>query len=153
VAGLIEIAVYADDPCRPEPDWSTLQPANDDVVLAVNYFGIRSGEPWRRWHEKRSCFLLEDHSHDPVSGWALHSRADYAFSSLRKRMPVPDGAILWSPKREATQRFAVPDMAPSLSGSSAILTDEAKTGDRVHNLTSLFDRSHHWKSGNWGQNR
>ena len=92
-----QIAIYADDPRWPEPDWSTLKPAKDDIVLAVNYFGIRSGEPWQHWHEKHACFLLEDHSHDPVSGWAQHSGADYAFSSLRKTMPVPDGAILWSP--------------------------------------------------------
>ena len=71
--------------------------AKNDVVLAVNYFGVRAGEPWQQWREKHACVLLEDHSHDPVSGWAQSSRADYAFSSLRKTMPVPDGAILWSP--------------------------------------------------------
>src|SRR5262249_32639238 len=41
---LSQIKLYADDPRWPEPDWSTLQPTSDDVVLAVNYFGIRSGE-------------------------------------------------------------------------------------------------------------
>jgi hypothetical protein len=95
--GFCQIAIYADDPRHPEPDWSTLRPAKNDIVLAVNYFGTRSGEPWQQWHEKNSCLLLEDHSHDPVSGWAKQSRADYAFSSIRKTMPVPDGAILWSP--------------------------------------------------------
>jgi len=42
--------------------------------------------------------LVEDHSHDPFSPWAVGSNADYAFSSLRKTLPVPDGAILWSPR-------------------------------------------------------
>ena len=95
----LHVAVYVDDPHWPEPKWSTLRPAPGDVVLAVNYFGVRGGEPWRLWREKNNCILLEDHSHDPVSGWAQQSRADYAFSSLRKTMPVPDGAILWSPRR------------------------------------------------------
>ncbi|MFY9938418.1 MAG: hypothetical protein WAK33_16185 [Silvibacterium sp.] len=95
--GFAQITIYADDPRWPEPEWSTLRPAKDDVVLAVNFFGVRSGEPWQHWREKHPCLLLEDHSHDPVSGWARYSRADYAFSSVRKTMPVPDGAILWSP--------------------------------------------------------
>jgi len=92
-----QIAMYVDDPRRPEPDWSTLQPAKNDVVLAVNFFGVRASQPWQHWREKHPCILLEDHSHDTVSGWAQCSRADYAFSSLRKTMPIPDGAILWSP--------------------------------------------------------
>lgn len=89
---------YIDDPRRAEPEWPTLPAAPDDAVLAVNYFGVRSGRPWRRWRETNACVLIEDHSHDPVSGWALQSTADYVFSSLRKTMPVPDGAILWSPR-------------------------------------------------------
>lgn len=97
-AGFMPLAYYADDPRRAEPDWATLKPAADDMVVAVNYFGVRSGEPWWHWRERNQCLLLDDHSHDPVAGWALRSRADYAFSSLRKTMPAPDGAILWSPR-------------------------------------------------------
>lgn len=93
----VPIAIYVDDPRWTEPEWSTLQPEKNDVVLAVNFFGVRDHETWQRWRENHACVLLEDHSHDPVSGWALNSRADYAFSSLRKIMPVPDSAILWSP--------------------------------------------------------
>lgn len=118
---LSEIVIYADDPRWPEPDWSTLQPARNDIVLAINYFGIRSGEPWQRWHEKHSCFLLEDHSHDPVSGWALHSRADYAFSSLRKIMPVPDGAILWSPRGHLLPSVVDEDLSGSALKLAAMI--------------------------------
>jgi hypothetical protein len=64
----------------------------------VNYFGIRSGEGWQAWRDRTECVLVEDHAHDPASEWATASRADYAFSSLRKTLPVPDGAILWSPR-------------------------------------------------------
>jgi hypothetical protein len=96
--GFFQLATYVDNPVWSEPDWSTLRPASNDVVLAVNYFGVRGGDPWQHWRENNACVLLEDHSHDPVSGWARNSKADYAFSSLRKTMPVPDGAILWSPR-------------------------------------------------------
>jgi hypothetical protein len=94
----IEVVTYRDDPRRAEPEWSTLQPEALDIVVAVNYFGVRSGESWRGWRERNPCVLVEDHSHDPVSGWALQSNAEYVFSSLRKTLPVPDGAILWSPR-------------------------------------------------------
>lgn len=96
-SALVETMLYRDDPTLPEPDWKSLQPEKDDLVVAVNYFGVRHKEPWQHWHSSHNCILLEDHSHDPVSPWALTSRADYVFSSLRKSMPITDGAICWSP--------------------------------------------------------
>jgi hypothetical protein len=51
------------------------------------------------WEERRAAsewLLVEDHSHDPFSPWAVGSSADYAFCSLRKTLPVPDGGLLWS---------------------------------------------------------
>jgi hypothetical protein len=67
-------------------------------VLAVNYFGVRDGQPWLQWRASNDCFLLEDHSQDPFSLWSCTSRSDYAFASLRKTLPIPDGALLWSPR-------------------------------------------------------
>jgi hypothetical protein len=93
-----EVALYEDDPRWEEPRWETLQPAPRDAVLAVNYFGVRSGDPWFDWRREHECVLVEDHAHDPASEWANASDADYAFSSLRKTLPAPDGAILWSPR-------------------------------------------------------
>jgi hypothetical protein len=93
-----EILEYDDDPRWPEPKWQSLRPALYDLVVAVNYFGVRNGTAWSLWRERNPCVLVEDHSHDPLSGWALSSTADYAFSSLRKTLPVPDGGILWSPQ-------------------------------------------------------
>ena len=96
VAGIRE---YRDD-CRwPEPDWSSLQPGPDDLVLAVNYFGVRSPDLWREWRKRHSCVLVEDHTQDPFSTWSLTSDAEYAVCSLRKTLPIPDGAILWSPAK------------------------------------------------------
>lgn len=96
-SSLIETMPYCDDPRWPEPNWKSLRPDKHDLVVAVNYFGVRSKEPWEHWRGHHDCILLEDHSHDPVSPWALASTADYAFSSLRKSMPISDGAICWSP--------------------------------------------------------
>jgi hypothetical protein len=94
----VAIRRYGDGPYRPAPDWETLTVSPGDAVLAVNYFGVRDGKTWDSWRRAHGDVLLvEDHSHDPLSGWALDSVADYAFSSLRKTFPTPDGAILWSP--------------------------------------------------------
>src|SRR5438876_1409649 len=89
-SALIETVPYRDDPRWPEPNWKSLQPDKRDLVVAVNYFGVRTKEPWEHWRSRHDCILLEDHSHDPVSSWALTSTADYAFSSLRKSMPITD---------------------------------------------------------------
>jgi hypothetical protein len=95
---LCELREYEDDPRRQEPFWSSLRPKPEDFVLAVNYFGVRESEPWQHWRERNPCFLLEDHTQDPFSPWCVNSTADYAFASLRKTLPVPDGALLWSPR-------------------------------------------------------
>jgi hypothetical protein len=92
-----EVALYEDDPRWTEPRWESLAPGRRDVVVAVNYFGVREAGRWGEWRSGTPCVLVEDHAHDPVSEWAVGSGADYAFSSLRKTLPVPDGAILWSP--------------------------------------------------------
>jgi hypothetical protein len=94
----VPVELYEDDPRWPEPRWDSLRPGPRDVVVGVNYFGVRRGAPWREWREATECVLVEDHAHDPASDWATTSAADYAFSSLRKTLAVPDGAILWSPQ-------------------------------------------------------
>ena len=43
--------------------------------------------------------IVEDHTHDPLSTSSVESDADYAFASLRKTLPLPDGGVLWSPRR------------------------------------------------------
>jgi hypothetical protein len=91
---------YCDHPNEEHPRWDTLRPAKSDYVLAVNYFGMRDKKLWQQWRGRNECVLIEDHSHDPFSAWARSSEAEYAFASLRKTIAVPDGAILWSVKRE-----------------------------------------------------
>jgi hypothetical protein len=113
--GFIEVVTYMDNPLRSEPEWSTLHPAASDVVIAVNYFGVRTGDEWRSWRDRNDCVMVEDHSHDPASGWALRSNAEYAFASLRKTLPVPDGGIMWSPRS-----LPLPQTSPGVSPASAL---------------------------------
>lgn len=64
-----------------------------DAVLRVNYFGTRS----YRNSERLPVAIVEDHTHDLIGSWALHSTADWCIASLRKTLPIPEGGILWSP--------------------------------------------------------
>ncbi|MGF1673928.1 MAG: DegT/DnrJ/EryC1/StrS aminotransferase family protein [Rivularia sp. (in: cyanobacteria)] len=94
-----DIRWYRDLPTQKYPDFNSLDAACGDLVLAVNLFGIKSREVWQDWHHKHDgVILIEDHTHDPFSNWALHSQADYAMASLRKTLPIPDGAMIWSGK-------------------------------------------------------
>lgn len=113
-AGMV-LRRYDDAPDLPHPDWNSLKTAQGDIVLAVNYFGIRNKEPWYAWRRHQPAVILfEDHTHDPVSAWALSSEADYAFASLRKTLPVPDGGLLWSPLgKELPQEVENHDWGPS----------------------------------------
>ncbi len=110
----IPLGRYRDNPGWLHPRWSDLADAGPgDVVLAVNYFGVRPRGTWSAWEGREmGALIVEDHTHDPASAWARHSEADYAFASLRKVLPVPDGAVLWSP-----QGHLMPD-APSRMPSS-----------------------------------
>ncbi|MEB3293436.1 MAG: hypothetical protein VKJ24_09760 [Synechococcales bacterium] len=93
-----QIAWYHQLPNSPQPDFTTLNPAAGDLVLAVNLFGIQQPEPWLEWTQANpQVIYLEDHSHDPFSPWARYSTADYAIASLHKTLPLPDGGLLWSP--------------------------------------------------------
>ena len=57
-----------------------------DVILRMNYFGLRS----RRDNSNLNVTVIEDHSHDLFSEWALNSNADWCIASLRKSLPIPD---------------------------------------------------------------
>jgi hypothetical protein len=91
----IELCFYEDSPlslCFCLPD--NLQ--SSDVVLLVNYFGIRT-KRFVNCCNFGDAITIEDHTHDPWSNWAYESKANYCFASLRKTLPIPNGAVIWSP--------------------------------------------------------
>lgn len=83
-----------------------------DAILRVNYFGLRS-------HRSSDGFsvaaVIEDHTHDLIGDWASNSTADWCIASLRKTLPIPEGGILWSPRK-----FALPESPISLDQNEEI---------------------------------
>ncbi len=65
-----------------------------DAVLWVNYFGTRS---FRCTEKLSEAAIVEDHTHDLIGDWPIHSTADWCIASLRKTLPIPEGGMLWSP--------------------------------------------------------
>ncbi len=95
-----QILWYRDLPTVASPDFNSLNPLPGDIVLAVNLFGIKKGDIWKNWAaQHQEIIFVEDHSHDPFSPWARHSQADYAIAALHKTLPIPDGGMIWSPKK------------------------------------------------------
>lgn len=65
-----------------------------DAVLRVNYYGTRK---YRSTDKLTVAAVVEDHTHDLIGDWPLHSNADWCIASLRKTLPIPEGGLLWSP--------------------------------------------------------
>ncbi len=109
----ITVRAYHDNPLLPAP----ARPAEverGDVLYVVNYFGLRSAPPFP---ESYGAELVEDHTHDPWSHWASNSNADYCIASLRKALPIPDGAVLWSPRERELP--PTPAVTPTRQAASA----------------------------------
>ncbi|MRT93454.1 hypothetical protein [Ancylomarina sp. 16SWW S1-10-2] len=93
----IELVFYADSPLEDdETIIDNIDFIKGDVLLRMNYFGLRSP----RDNSNLNVPVIEDHTHDLFSEWALNSNADWCIASLRKSLPIPDGGMLWSPKHE-----------------------------------------------------
>ncbi|MFT5749102.1 MAG: hypothetical protein ACI93S_000355 [Ancylomarina sp.] len=93
----IELVFYPDYPLADDESIiNNIDFVEGDVILRMNYFGLRS----RRDNSPLNVTVIEDHSHDLFSEWALNSNADWCIASLRKSLPIPDGGMLWSPQHE-----------------------------------------------------
>ncbi len=92
----IRTEFYFDDPVNTF-NINAIDFMTGDVILVNNLFGYRS-KPLYHSIPRNDIQIIEDHSHDPWSDWSLNSEADWCFSSLRKSLPISDGAILWSPQ-------------------------------------------------------
>lgn len=86
--------------CDPITGARAIEAAAGDVVVRINDFGLR-GSISAASLRARGVVVIEDHTHDPCGAWARASDADYCLASLRKSLPLPDGALIWS--RESSQ--------------------------------------------------
>lgn len=115
----LTVSTYPDSPLE-EP--SAVVPAvGGDLVVAVGYFGIRRPP---KIEAGDGVVVIEDHTHDPFSEHAVRCATTYAFASLRKTLPVPDGAVVWSP---AGNTLPDPDVLA-----------EAPTGACLDRLTAML---------------
>lgn len=101
----VEVRWYPDSPLATSLNLERIGLRTDDAVVVVNYFGLRSRDCLIPTAAE-NAILIEDHTHDPCSTWAEQSRADYCFASLRKSIPIPDGAVLWSPRSREMPRMS-----------------------------------------------
>ena len=90
----LDLAFYHDWPDRHGDD-NTLENIQrsgrfrtTDAVLRVNYYGMRT---YRSAEKLSVAAVVEDHTHDFIGGWAVHSTADWCIASLRKTLPLPEG--------------------------------------------------------------
>ena len=92
----IEVLTYPDSPRNSGGQLDNLEFRPGDVLLLVNYFGLRDKFTLPAI-DRNAIDIIEDHTHDPWSHWAWNSDADWCVASLRKTLPIPDGGVLWSP--------------------------------------------------------
>ena len=114
------IVRYCDTPDKPAPDWTTLHPGPSDLVLAVDFFGVREMSCWSEWRRSVECILVEDYTHDVTCPAIETTHADYAFASLRKTLAVPEGAVLWSPRKLRLPESAATPSAGMKLGAMAL---------------------------------
>lgn len=91
-----------------EPQVGAWRPG--DVVVLAGLFGAAVRHP----PALERVVVVEDHTHDPDAVGARESTADFCLASLRKTLPLPDGAVVWSPRGLAVPP---PEPGPSRGGT------------------------------------
>ena len=92
-----ELAWYHDYPDEPAPRLESLMARDGDLVLLQDTFGLTSVEQWSTWIDGHpGVTVIEDITHHCTYERFLASPAHHVFASLRKSLPVADGAILFS---------------------------------------------------------
>jgi len=94
----IELTLYPDAPMDPGQGPEPEACRAGDVLLWVNTLGLRT-RPELLAVASTGLERIEDHTHDPWAPLACRSWSDWCIASLRKTVPLPDGGILWSPRR------------------------------------------------------
>lgn len=78
-----------------DPVWPT-DCGSRDAIIIVNFFGLKK-RMCTEVLRSRKIWVIEDHTHDPLSKWAEGRNPDFCIASLRKTLPIADGGVLWSP--------------------------------------------------------
>jgi hypothetical protein len=132
MARVCDVRWYRDLPTASAPDFSTLETEPGDCVYVINAFGLRDRAAWRDWPGRAHSTVIEDHTHDPSSDWACASDADYVVVSLRKTLPVADGAVMWSPTGMTLPQTSAPAVqGAGLKLAAMILKDAYLAGSGV----------------------
>lgn len=81
-------------------DFSQVKREKNCAVFIINFFGNSSQSDWKTFiAQNPEVISIEDHSFAPFSDWAINSSATFSFASIRKLLPIPDGAYLVAKNR------------------------------------------------------
>ena len=115
LSSIIVLRVYEDLPGSQSVAHLEAPTSGRSVLFVSNTFGLREPGPY----DEGWIAVIEDHTHDPWSDWARSSQATYCVASLRKTLPVPDGAAYWSPKMNQ-----LPSATPASAERAAAVADK-----------------------------
>ncbi|WP_226479779.1 aminotransferase class I/II-fold pyridoxal phosphate-dependent enzyme [Natrinema amylolyticum] len=101
------------------PDFDDLEARIDDdtaAVVSVNYFGFPQPglERIAALTDEYDCYHVDDNAHSPLSvhdGTLLGTHGDLGITTLRKLLPVPDGAVLYRTDETIRERFSPSSLA------------------------------------------
>jgi hypothetical protein len=150
LAHIFEIHWYRDSPLALRPDFDSIKAAPGEIVLGVNYFGVRPVDAWSEWIALNPHVqVIEDYSHDPNPAMMGRSSAEYVLTSLRKTLPIPDGGLICSPRGSALPRALVPGNASSKLEAMALKSMYLRGLPVDKNLfrTLFIDGENHLASG------
>ena len=107
--------------------------AGGDAVLIMDFFGAGDAQNIGNWIEKNlKIFSILDATFAPFSYLAKNSRASCVFASLRKLLPIPDGAYLkikgLAPRKVAQSPSAsMPEFAADILAAMALKSAAQKS--------------------------
>lgn len=111
-----------------------LTAGKSEAVLFMDFFGASNQAEIEGWILKNpQTFSILDATFAPFSEWATNSAANCVFASLRKLLPLPDGAYL-KLKGEKLRKIAVlpstsmPDFAGDILSAMTLKTIAKKAG-------------------------
>lgn len=109
-----KVEFYDALPSQNSPNFESLKNCkNGDSVLLVNFFGLARESSFKKWDAFKEANpklkFIEDFSHTPLCerflSFNLKTQKSFAFSSLRKSLPLPEGGILKFPNKELVKKI------------------------------------------------